>query len=158
MSEIHPLPLTRSEEAGNKPVRLVRAAVRIALITRHPDGDRCLFVRHHIKGLELPGGAIEAGEMPLQAALRELAEEAGIQLPADHLLKLAAFIPVVDHRGGNWLDVFYVTVVTPEQLTVQQEAEFPICWLTAEEIQSKVDPQLGSYQAALLALDGISYQ
>jgi len=153
MNEIYPLPLTRSEEAGNKPVRLVRAAVRIAIVARYPDEYRCLFVRHHIKGLELPGGAIEAGEMPLQAALRELDEEAGIQLLPDHPLKLVTFMPVVDHRGGNWLDVFYATVAMPEQLTVRQEAEFPISWLTAEEIQSKVDQQLSSYQAALMALD-----
>lgn len=156
MSEVHPLPLTRSEEAGKKPVHLVRVAVRMAIITRHAVGLRCLFVRHTIKGLELPGGAVEPGETPPQAALRELTEEAGIGLQLDHPLTLVAFIPVIDHRGGNWLDVLYATLVTPEQLIVQQEAEFPTCWLKAEEIRSQVEQELSSYEAALLALDALS--
>lgn len=156
MSEVHPLPLTRSEEAGKKPVHLVRAAVRMAIITRHTDGLRCLFVRHTIKGLELPGGAIDPCETPPQAALRELAEEAGVGLPPNHPLTLVAFIPVIDHRGGNWLDVLYAALVTPEQLIVQQEAEFPSFWLKAEDIRSQVDQELSSYEAALLALNTLS--
>ena len=155
MREVYPLPLTRSEEAGKRPVQVVRAAVRTAIITRQVDECKCLFVQHYSKGLELPGGAIDAGETPLQAALRELREEAGVQLPLGHPLVLVAFIPVIDHRGGNWLDAIYITVVTPDQLSMQQEAEFPIYWLRAEEIHSQVDRELSSYQAALTALDRI---
>lgn len=36
-----------------------------------------LFTRHKRRGLELPGGKVEAGEHPLQAAIRELKEETG---------------------------------------------------------------------------------
>lgn len=153
MSESYPLPLTRGEESGKKPVRLVRAAVRIAVIIQHARERQCLFVLHPIKGFELPGGAIEAGEIPHQAALRELGEESGVQLPLHHPLKLVTFLPVVDQRGGNWLDTLYTTVVIPEQLTIQRGAEFPAHWLRAQEIESLVDRELSSYQAALLALD-----
>ena len=115
MSETYIVPLTRGEEAGKKPVRLVRAAARIALVMLESDKrtSTCLFVRHQTKGLELPGGAIECGETPLQAGLRELSEEAGIQLSATHPLTLVTMIPVVDHRGGCWLDIIYGTVVRP---------------------------------------------
>ena len=152
MSEEYLLPLTRAEEAGKKPRRLVRVAARIAVIAQWPDRRKCLFVRHQTKGLELPGGAIEPDEVPLQAVLRELSEEAGIQLPVDCPLTLIAMVPVKDHRRGSWLDIIYGTVVTPSQIPAQQKAELPVSWLTAEEIEGQVDQQLSSYTAALTAL------
>lgn len=154
MSEGYILPLTRAEEAGKKPVRLVRAAARIALVMSESDNEtsKCLFVRHQTKGLELPGGAIEFGETPLQAGLRELSEEAGIQLSATHALTLVTMIPVVDHRGGCWLDIIYGTAVRSYEIETQQEAELPVQWLTFEEIMAQVNQQLSSYEAGLAAL------
>ncbi|MBV9228172.1 MAG: NUDIX domain-containing protein [Chloroflexi bacterium] len=146
------MPLTRAEEAGKKSPRLVRAAARIAVIAQWPDKHKCLFVRHQTKGLELPGGAIDPNEVPLQTSLRELREEAGMQLSADCRLMLIDMVPIKDQRGGSWLDIIYGTIVTPLQITVQQEAEFPIFWLTLEEIREMVDRQLSSYKTALIAL------
>lgn len=153
MSETYPLPLTHAEAAQKKPLRLVRAAARIAVVTRQNDEYVCLFVRHQVKGLELPGGAVEAGEKPSQAGLRELGEEAGIQLPATHQLVLIDMIPIIDPRGGNWLDIIYGTVATSSQLGTRQEAELPVCWLNAEEIKNQVNRQRSSYSTALKALD-----
>jgi len=154
MSKTYVLPLTRAEEAGKKQVRLVRAAARIALVMLESDEQtsKCLFVRHQTKGLELPGGAIEFGETPIQAGLRELSEEAGIRLSSTHALTLVTMIPVVDHRGGCWLDIIYGTIARPYQIETQQEAELPVQWLTAEEIVGQVDQQLSSYTASLTAL------
>lgn len=153
MSEGYILPLTRAEEAGKKPVRLVRAAARIALVMWESDEtSKCLFVRHQTKGLELPGGAIEFGETPIQAGLRELNEEAGIQLSSPHALTLVTMIPVVDHRGGCWLDIIYGTVVRSYEIETQQEAELPVQWLTVEEIVAQVNQQLSSYNSSLAAL------
>jgi 8-oxo-dGTP pyrophosphatase MutT (NUDIX family) len=146
------LPLTRGEEAGKKPVRLVRAAARIAIIARWPDGCKCLFVRHQTKGLELPGGAIEPREEPLEAGLRELGEEAGIELPLNQPFTLISMIPIADHRGGSWLDIIYGTMLASFQISQQQEPELPVSWLTADEIEGQVDQQLSSYTAALMAL------
>src|SRR5205085_5628044 len=128
------LPLTRGEETGKKPVRLVRAATRIAAIARWPDEYKCLFVRHQTKGLELPGGAIDPGETPLEAGLRELGEEAGIQLPLNQTLTLIAMAPIVDHRGGSWLDIIYGTLISPSQIMQHQKPELPVSWLRAKEI------------------------
>jgi len=55
--------------------------------------------------------------------LRELGEEAGIEVPVDHPLILVDMIPIIDHRGGNWLDIIYGAVATPLQLIARQEAE-----------------------------------
>ncbi|GAB2677027.1 NUDIX domain-containing protein [Paenibacillus thermoaerophilus] len=40
-------------------------------------GGGLLFARHSRRGLEWPGGKVEPGETPLEAALRELREETG---------------------------------------------------------------------------------
>ena len=160
MNEAYILPLTRAEEAGKKSVRLVRAAARIALVMQGSDDEtsKCLFVRHQTKGLELPGGAIEFGETPLQAGLRELSEEAGIQLPSMHALTLVTMIPVVDHRGGCWLDIIYGTVVRPYQIETQQESELPVQWLTVEEVVAQVNQKLSSYEASLTALSASQHR
>ena len=146
------LPLTRGEEAGKKPVRLVRAAARIAVIARWPGEYKCLFVQHQTKGLELPGGAIDPGETPLEGGLREFGEETGSKLPADQNFTLIAMTPIMDHRGGSWLDIIYGTLISPSQIAQQQEAELPVSWLTAEEIEGQVAQRLSSYTAALMAL------
>ncbi len=58
-----------------------------------------------------PGGRIEAGETPAQAAAREMAEELGIRVdPARFLGQL----PTVHTPLGEKTDVF-VCVVTPEE-------------------------------------------
>ena len=47
---------------------------------------RALHLRHHANQWALPGGRIEAGESPEQAALRELREEVGLSLPPEAVL------------------------------------------------------------------------
>lgn len=39
-----------------------------------------VFIRHPARGWEMPGGTIEPGESPIQAAVREFREETGFDL------------------------------------------------------------------------------
>ncbi|MFD4293339.1 NUDIX hydrolase [Rhodococcus sp. NPDC058505] len=73
-------------EAGGR-----RAAVALALVERD-DGPVLLLtlrpgrMRAHPGQFALPGGGIDPGETPAQAALRELDEEVGVTAPDDAVL------------------------------------------------------------------------
>ncbi|MEA2783605.1 MAG: hypothetical protein QOK29_5164 [Rhodospirillaceae bacterium] len=71
---------------------LKRAAVAIALVDAG-DGDTALLLTLRAAGLRahssqwaLPGGRCDTGETPVEAALRELHEELGLELKPDDVL------------------------------------------------------------------------
>lgn len=78
-----------------KPSALKRAAVVLAL-TESNDGDDTAFLltkrastlRAHRGQWALPGGRCDAGETPVEAALRELDEELTLKLSSDAVLGL----------------------------------------------------------------------
>ncbi|TQF30278.1 CoA pyrophosphatase [Bradyrhizobium sp. UNPA324] len=78
-----------------EPSALKRAAVVLAL-TESSDGDDTAFLltrrashlRAHRGQWALPGGRCDAGETPVEAALRELDEELALKLSADAVLGL----------------------------------------------------------------------
>src|ERR1700692_1927094 len=80
--------------AGEPAPALKRAAVAIALVEAG-DGSggtavlltlRAAGLRAHRGQWALPGGRCDAGETPVMAALRELAEELGLELGTDDVL------------------------------------------------------------------------
>jgi 8-oxo-dGTP diphosphatase len=67
----------RAVNRGSFP-RKMRRAFSVAVYARR--GDRLLVIRHRRLGTWLPiGGELEAGETPLEAAVRELGEETGLR-------------------------------------------------------------------------------
>ena len=71
---------------------LKAAAVALTLIS-DARGEACFlltrrvgYLNHHGGQFALPGGRLDAGEGPLEAALRELAEEVGVARQAQHVL------------------------------------------------------------------------
>src|ERR1700729_1725789 len=80
--------------ASQPPAALKRAAVAIALVEADAGGTALLLtlraagLRAHRSQWALPGGRCDAGETQIEAALRELHEELGLELKPDAVLGL----------------------------------------------------------------------
>ena len=97
---------------------------------------RVLLHRHKRLGVWLqPGGHLESGELPAAAAVRETAEETGIE--ADHPPTGPALIHVDVHegpRGHVHLDLRYLLSADPEEPFAPAPGESEaIAWLPIEE-------------------------
>ncbi|GAA3624417.1 hypothetical protein GCM10022223_46850 [Kineosporia mesophila] len=102
----------------NEMGRWGESAMADALVTADlGDGQRWLLLiwRGDGHGWAVPGGGIEAGETPVQAASRELAEETGLGLPADAFTPFAPRL-VPDPRASD--EAWAVTVISRTHLNL----------------------------------------
>ncbi len=143
----YPIPLTNGEINSDKEILFVRAAVRIAIFS----GDKCLFINHPVKGWELPGGAIDPQETPKQAAIRELKEETGYIIDSEKV-NFSEIIPVVDKRGGNWIDLVYFANINKDELEKISDFEFDEHWIEIEKMRDILPPQTFSKRFNLLKI------
>ncbi len=80
--------------------------------------DRLIFTRHRIRGIELPGGKVEAEETPLAAAVREVYEEIGASLT--EIKQIGQYI--VDLPNGRMVKSIYLATIY-ELLPIQFETD-----------------------------------
>lgn len=84
----------------------IQSAGHVVLLCVH--NNQWLFTKHKQRGIEWPGGKVEANESPFQAAIRELYEETGA-IPES--IVLIGQYTVTDSEGGRFIKNIYVASV-----------------------------------------------
>ena len=118
-------------------VRHNGSAVMLAM----DDKKRILLVRQYRLPAEkylweLPAGKLDAGEKPLQAAKRELAEETGYQ--ARTWKKLVSFYPSPGYVAER-MTIFLATGLTEGTATPMEDERIETRWFKRKEIGAMIE-------------------
>lgn len=134
---------------------VVRHAEAVAILALDGAG-RVLFVEQPRpaigrRSLELPAGLIDAGETPLQAAARELAEEA--QLAGDLRFLAAAFVSpgFTDER----VHLFHATDLEHSPGTPEADEELTLHWIDPQEAWERL--HRGEVATSMVTLLGLQH-
>jgi 8-oxo-dGTP pyrophosphatase MutT (NUDIX family) len=126
--------------AGDPAPALKHAAVAIALVATAdgPSGTALLLTRRaaslrtHRSQWALPGGRCEAGETPVEGALRELHEELGLQLQSDDVLGV---LDDYSTRSGYLITPVVVWAGSSETLAPNPEEVASVHRIALDEIE-----------------------
>ncbi|MEV6202502.1 NUDIX hydrolase [Streptomyces sp. NPDC051771] len=93
--------------------------------------SRVLLVNHRWRGLVPPGGRVEAGETPREAASRELLEETGLRA---ELLREPALATIRSYRPGApvTFGLSYATIIEAGAPLVAEKGQ-PVAWMSLED-------------------------
>jgi mutator protein MutT len=120
-------------ESGQEPA-VPRSAATVVLLRP----DRSVFLIRRLRGMAFggmwafPGGALEPGETPVDAAVRELQEETGVVVAPESLVPWHRWLtPIFEpKRFDTW---FFLTALPPQQEPTLPEAEAShMQWITLE--------------------------
>jgi ADP-ribose pyrophosphatase YjhB (NUDIX family) len=105
------------------------------------------------RGWSLPAGLLNRGEAPVAGAVRELAEETGVELAAGQLTP--AVPNAVIHYDGRWVDVVFEAEVTAGNTTLRVDGAevLEAAWYDLAAL-----PPLSRATAQLLGYYGIGPQ
>ncbi len=81
-------------------VQVVKPFRQCAAVILTDDRGRVLLLWQPRQSYGLPGGVVESGETPPQAAIREAREEIGVDVKLEYLVGMYHL------RGGGWPDIF----------------------------------------------------
>ena len=125
-------------------------AVVVVRDSTAPEPGRILLIRQPPgHGWSIPGGLMDRGEIPIEAAARELNEEVGIAVDVDDLVPLTPSALV--HVDGRWVDCVFEARVPPDtRVTVDGGEVIEAAWYRLDAL-----PPLTVPTARLLGRYGI---
>jgi 8-oxo-dGTP pyrophosphatase MutT (NUDIX family) len=109
-----------------------------AVVLRDSDGRILVVRKRGTSKYMLPGGKIEAGESPAEAAVRELHEEVGAELEPDSLLLLGEWTAPAANEAGLTVHGHIFEHPWVDGLAVRAEIE-DLLWLHPDEMVMRDD-------------------
>ena len=120
----------REEELGGLDPSVPLTASLVALWCR----GECLMVFNRFRqGWELPGGMLDPGESPREAAIRELAEESGQRADSVDFVGVARIRVAPDHRV-EFLAIYRGQIASPQPFTPNDEMSDSTWWKPGESL------------------------
>ena len=110
-----------------------------AVVVRDADG-RVLLVRHSYgkERWSLPGGAVDEGESPAEAAVREAREEAGVEVELDHLIG----VYYLRSRKDGVRFMFSARIVSGEPSAADAEEIAEFGWFDPDDLPEPTTPTM----------------
>jgi 8-oxo-dGTP diphosphatase len=130
----------KEHTGDNDPVALPHRQCAASII-RNQTGQ-VLFVQHNYgqKLWSAPGGVVEVGETPMQAAVREAAEETGLGI------EITGVIGVYLLQGGGWPDILshvFSASITGGYEEIQDTSEIArIEWRSLDHLPGPLTPDV----------------
>ena len=109
-----------------------------AVVLRDSDGRILVVRKRGTSRYMLPGGKIEQGETPAQAALRELHEEVGAELELESLIFLGEWTAPAANEAGLTVHGHIFEHPWIDGLAVRAEIE-DLLWLHPDEMSTRGD-------------------
>jgi 8-oxo-dGTP pyrophosphatase MutT (NUDIX family) len=127
----------------------------VGALIRDDDGGRILFVQHAEGRWQLPGGAIDPGEGPIEAMQRECREEAGIEVEA---IRIAGVFGGPEYRitysngdEAGWVVTVFEARITAGEPSASDDETQAIGWYRPDELDAlEISPSTRATLKALL--------
>jgi ADP-ribose pyrophosphatase YjhB (NUDIX family) len=145
----------RGEPVALRDGRVEPGHVCVTCWVLDPSGEQTLLVAHQALGWVEPGGHLEHGEDPAEAASRELFEETGLELApfldAPALVHAGVFPARGEHPEHLHWDLGYLFVASPSAV-LRPEAGAPAVWFPIDALPSPAVADLPLVLPALAPL------